>query len=159
PEVVPRRRGDAVALVAVVVLVEVRDHDLFLAVGPRILLREADRLDDLLDLSLVDAGVESALREEPRPDELLGDRRGSPITAAGGVDRRRDDAQRVEAGVLPEGLVLDRGRRVDEHRRELVIGVDDLALGLAKAGQLDLSGSVEDDSLLVEGELAERGLR
>ena len=59
-------------------------------------------------------------------------------------------ADRVEAGVLPEGLVLDRGRRVEQDLGDLVEG-DDLALGVAEAGQLDLAGPVVDDRLLGQG--------
>ena len=62
------------------------------------------------------------------------------------AQRRRHDGDRVEAGVLPEGLVLDRGRRVEEDLRDLVEG-DDLALGVAEAGELDLAGPVVDDRL------------
>ena len=51
-----------------------------------------------------------------------------------------DDRHRVEAGVLPEGLVLDRGRGVEQDRRDLLEG-HDLALGVAEAGELDLARS------------------
>ena len=59
-------------------------------------------------------------------------------------------AQRVEAGVLPEGLVLDRGRGV-EHERWDVLEGHDIALELAEAGDLDLTGAVEEHGLLGQG--------
>ena len=75
-----------------------------LPVVPGILLGQPDRLDDLADLALVAAAFEGALREEPGAHELLGDRGCAAAVAAGGVDRRRDDADRVEAGVLQNVL-------------------------------------------------------
>ena len=62
------------------------------------------------------------------------------------LEAGRQDRDRIEAGVVPERLVLDRRRRVEQDRRDLVEG-HDLALGLAEAGQLDLAGPVVDDRL------------
>ena len=59
----------------------------------------------------------------------------------------RDDAERIEAGVLPEGLVLDGRRGVEDDRRDL-LERHDLALAVAEPGQLDLAGPVVDDRLL-----------
>ena len=79
--------------------------------------------------------------------ELLGDRRGAAAVATERAQRRRDDGDGVEAGVVPEGLVLDRGGRVEQHLGDLVEG-HGLALGIPEAGQLDLAGPVVDDRLL-----------
>ena len=45
-------------------------------------LGQADRLDDLADLALVGGALEGLGREQPRADELLGDRRGAARPAA-----------------------------------------------------------------------------
>ena len=58
-------------------------------------------------------------------------------------------ASGIEAGVLPEGLVLDGRRGVDERRRDVVEGHELAAVG-AEAGQQDLAGPVADGRLLVE---------
>ena len=148
-EVAPDRRLHAVALVAVVVLVEVGGDDLLLAGLTREVLGHPDRLDDLLELAL--GGPVRVLDErrieQAGADELLGDRRGAARVAPERPERRGHDRDRVEPGVLPEGLVLDRGRRVEQHLRDLVEG-HDLALGVAEPGQLDLAGPVVDDRLL-----------
>ena len=69
PEVASDRRLHAVALVAVVVLVEVGGDDRLLALLAREVLGHPDRLDDLLELALGgpvrvldERGVEQALR-------------------------------------------------------------------------------------------------
>ena len=72
-----------------------------------------------------------------------------------GVEAGRHDADRVEARVGPEVLVLDGGRRVDDLARQLVEG-HELALQVAEAGQLDLAGPVVDDRLLLEVDVRER---
>src|SRR5690349_4242501 len=82
-----------------------------------------------------------------RAHELLRDRGGPPAGSADGVDPRRDDRGRVEARVVPERLVLDRGRRIDEHRWDLVVRYD-VTLELAEPGELGLPGPIEDDDLL-----------
>ena len=109
------------------------------------------RIDWMISLSLRSIGPVAVLDElrvqEPCPDELLGDRRGAAAVAAQRVEPGGDDRHRVEAGVLPERLVLDRGRRVEQDRRDLLEG-HDLALELAEAGQLDLAGPVVEDRLL-----------
>ena len=122
----------------------------------RVGLGQADRLDDLLELPL-DLAVrvlDEVLVEQALADELLGDRRGAAAAAAEAVEAGRDDRQRVEARVLPERLVLDRGLGVDDDRRDVLEG-DDLAARLAEPGQLDLARPVVDDRLLLERELVE----
>ncbi len=151
-------RRDAVAPVAVEVLVQVLLDDHLLAGLARVGLGQADRLDDLLGLALVDAAVEGARGEEARPHELLGDRRAAAVPALDRVDRRGDEAGGIEARVLPERLVLDRGRRVDEGGRD-VGERHDLAAVVAEPGELDLAAPVEDGRLLREPEVVERLLR
>ena len=53
--------------------------------------------------------LDEILVEQALADELLGDRRGAATAAAETVEAGRDDRQRIEARVLPERLVLDRG--------------------------------------------------
>ncbi len=149
PEVDLGGRGDAVALVAVEVLVEVGGHDGLLALVAGKLLGQADRLDDLLDLALVGGAGERTLGEQAGADELLRDRGGAARPAAQGVVGGGDDGHRIEARVLPERVVLDARRGVDEDRRDLAV-VEDDALLLPEAGQLDLARGVVDDGLLVE---------
>ena len=64
--------------------------------------------------------------------------------------RGRRDRHRVEAGVVPEGLVLDRGGRVEQDLGDLVEG-HGLPLRVAEASQLDLAGAVVDDRFLGQG--------
>ncbi len=151
PEVRVDRRLHAVALVAVVVLVEVGGDDLLLAGLAREGLGHPDRLDDLLELALGRPVrvLDELLVEQSGADQLLGDGRRAAGVAAQRAERRRDDGDRVEAGVLPEGLVLDRGRRVEQDLGDLV-ELDDLAPGITEAGQLDRAGAVVDDRLLGE---------
>ncbi len=156
--VAARRRGDAVAAVAVEVLVEVLLDDRLLAGLARIRLGQADRLDDLLGLALVDAALERRRREQPRADELLGDRRSAAVAAVEGVDGRRDEARGIEAGVLPERLVLDGRGRVDEARRDLVER-HDLAPVVPEPGEQHVVGAVVDRRLLGEPEVVEGRLR
>ena len=151
-------RLHAVALVAVEVLVEVGGDDLLLAFLARIGLGQPDRLDDLARLALIGRARERLGREQPRADELLGDRGGAAGPAGQGIEARRDDADRVEPGVDPEVLVLDGRRGVDDLARQLVEG-DQLALEVAEAGELDLAGPVVDDRLLLERDVRERGRR
>ena len=153
-EVRASRGLHAVALVAVVDLVEIGRDDLLLAVVALLgeVLRHPDGLDDLLELALERPVLvlQQVRIEQARPDELLGDRRSAAAVAAQGVEARGDDRERVEAGVLPEGLVLDRGRGV-EHERWDVLEGHDVALELAEAGELDLTGAVEEHGLLGQG--------
>ena len=153
-EVRSRGRLHAVALVAVEVLVQVGGDDLLLALLARIGLGEPQGLDDLPHLPLLAAAHECGRRQETGPDELLGDRRAAAGPAFEGVDRRRDETGEVEAGVRPEVLVLDGGRRVEKLRRQLVVR-DQLALELAQLGQHDLAGAVDDRRLLVEAQVAQ----
>ena len=115
-------RGHAVAPVAVEVVVEVRLHDQLLAFPAGIGLGQPDRLDDLAELPLVavDALVHELFGQEPASNQLLGDRGAAAVVALQRVDGRGDEASRIEAGVLPERLVLDRRRGVDEDGRDLV---------------------------------------
>ena len=112
-------------------------------------LGQPDRLDDLLELALGRPVrvLDEGRVEQPLADELLGDGRRATTVAAERSERRRDDGDRVEARVVPERLVLDRGGRVEQDLRDL-IELDDLALGVAEARQLDLAGPVVDDRLL-----------
>ena len=121
----------------------------------RELLGQAHGLDDLAELALVGGALERPVGEEPGADELLGDRRGAARPAGDRVDTCRDDPDGIEAGVLPEALVLDRGRRVDHLARDLVVG-DDLAAERAELGELDLARPVDDARLLVELQVLER---
>ena len=140
----------AVALVAVIDLVQVRGDDVLLARFPRVVLGEADRLDDLLELALGKAArvLEQVVVEEAHPGELLGDGRGAAAAAAQRVEAGREDGDGIEAGVLPERLVLDGRRRVEQDRRDF-LELDDLALELAEAGELG-AVAVEDDRFLGE---------
>ncbi len=151
PEVRLDGRLHAVALVAVVVLVEIGRDDLLLAGLAREGLRDPDRLDDLLELALGRPVrvLDELLVEQAGSDELLGDGRCAARVAAQRAERRRDDRHRVEAGVLPEGLVLDRRRGIEQDLRDLV-ELDDLAPGVAEACQLDRAGPVVDDRLFRE---------
>ena len=84
--------------------------------GARRRLGDADRLDDLLELAARGqlGDRRAVVGEQALPHELLGDRRGAARPAADRVDAGGDDADRVEARVVPEARVLDRRRRVDE---------------------------------------------
>ncbi len=125
---------------------------------PGIRLGQADRLDDLLRLALVDRALEGAGREQAGAHELLGDRRAAAVVAVDGVDRGRDEARRVEARVVPERLVLDGRRRVDERGRDLVER-HDIAAVVTELREEDLAGPVVDRGLRGEVQLVERGLR
>ena len=151
-------RSHAVALVAVEVLVEVVVHDLLLAlVAGRQLLGQPDGLDDLLDLPLVGRAGQHVVRQEAGPDELLGDRGGAAGPARQAVDAGLEDGDRIEAGVLPEGVVLDAGGGIDQDRRQVAV-LDERALLLAEPRQLHLAGRVVDDRLLVELDVVEQRL-
>ncbi len=157
-EVALRGRLHAVAAVPVEVLVQVGRDDRFLALLTGEGAREADRLDDLAELALVHRPLERGGRQEAGSDELLGDRRGATRAARDRVETGGDEGDRVEAGVLPEVLVLDRGGRVDHLAGDLVVG-HDLTLEFAEAGELDLAGPVVEDRLLLVREVREGGLR
>jgi hypothetical protein len=88
------------------------------------------------------------------PNELLGDRRSAAGMAAERVERGGYERSGIEARVRPEVLVLDRRGGVQHLRREL-LERHDLALELAELRQLRLAGSVGEDGLLVEGEIAQ----
>ena len=111
------------------------------------------RIDWMISLSLRSAvrlgSWTSSAGEQARTDELLGDRRGAAAVAAQRVEAGRDDRDGIEAGVLPEGLVLDRRGGVDDDRRDLVER-HDVALRVAEPRELHLAGPVVDDRLLGE---------
>ena len=151
-EVATRGGLHAVCLVAVEVLVEIRGDDVLLALVARVGLGEPDRLDDLADLALVRLAGERLGGQQSGADELLGDGRRAARTAGQRVESGADDADRVEARVRPEMLVLDGGRRI-EHLVGDLIERDDLAAEGAEARQLDLVGAVVDDGLLLEIEV------
>ena len=102
-EVGLRRRLHAVGLVAVVVLVQVVGDDLLLAGLARVGLRQADRLDDLLDLPLERPVriLDERRVEQPLADELLGDRRRAAAAAAEAVEPGRDDRERDRSRRCP----------------------------------------------------------
>ena len=83
--------------------------------------------------------------EQALTDQLLSDRRSAAVVAADRVERGRDDADRVDARVRPEGLVLDRGRGVDQDRRDLLVGDRLAVLAAAESGELDRARAVVDD--------------
>jgi len=89
------------------------------------------------------------LRQQSRADELLGDRGGTAAIAPDRADAGLQDRDRIEAGVVPERLVLDRRGGVDEDLRDLIES-DHLALVVPEAGELDLARPVVDDRLLGE---------
>ena len=159
PEVGLCRGGDPVCLVPVVDLVEVRRDDAFLADHAGVRLVEAHRLDDLLGLPdvAIGAGRHHVLREHPRADELLGDRRCPALTLAARVLRDRgQDRLGVEAAVLPERAVLRGGRRVEDQPWHVVVG-DDAPLDRLEATQLDLAVAVVEDRRLGERQRLELG--
>ena len=125
-----------------------------LPVSPGERLGQPDRLDDLAGLALIGRALERLGREELGADELLGDRRSAARLAGERVETGRHDADRVEARVGPEVLVLDRGRGV-EHLAGQLVERDQLALEVAEARQLDLAGPVVDDRLLLELDVGE----
>ena len=149
-EIAARGGHDAVAAIAVVVLVEVGGHDALLAIDAWVRIGHAHRLDDFLDLAL-DRSVGVAHQiwvEQALAYQLLCDGRGATGIAAQRVDDRGEHAHRVEAGIRPERLVFDRGDRVDQDRRDLVVGDDLPALAARETRQLDGARSVVDDRLL-----------
>ena len=153
-EVAVRRGLHAVGVVAVEAVVQVGGDDRLFAVLTGIGLGELGGLDDLAQLALVRLALECPLGEQAVAHELLGDRRGAARPAGDGVEAGREDADRVEARVRPELLVLDRGRRI-EHLVGDVAERDDLAAERAEPGELDLAGAVVDDRGLLEVELVE----
>ena len=120
-------------------------------------------------VSRIDWMISRILRSSRLPSNALGGRsrartscwviveppRGRPLSVSTVAETK---PAKSKPGFVPEVLVLDRGRRVEDLGRELVEG-DDLALPLAELGELDLAGPVGHDRLLVEGEVGQRGLR
>ncbi len=157
-EVAHRGGGNPIALVAVEVLVEVGLQDQPLPVLAGVGLGQADRLDDLADLAVIDGALERPRGEQLRAHELLRDRRRTTGLAAERVEAGRDDGADVEARVRPEVLVLDGRRRVDHLGRDLV-EVQELAAQDAEACELDRTRAVIDDRGLLELEALEGGRR
>ena len=156
-EVALRRGGHPVGVVAVVVLVEVRRHDPLLARSARVGLRDADRLDDLLDLAAErEVGLRGAVGgQQALADELLGDR-GAAARACRAAHRARTRGCPTGSNPALSQKVRSSAAVVasDEHRRDLVPG-HDRAVELAEGGQLDLAGPVVDHGLLGQLDLLE----
>ncbi len=148
----------AIALVAVVVVVQVGRDDPALARIVRIRPGQADRLDDLLELPLDrPRGIlDEIVLEQAGADELLRDGGGTTAVASDRIQAGRHDGRRVEARVLPERLVLHCRGRVEQHRRDL-LERDDLALELTEPCELGRAGPVENDDLLGQAQLLEAG--
>src|SRR3954467_9402755 len=113
------------------------------------------RIDWMISLTfrLAESSVRGlVVGEQSLADELLGDRGRAARPAANGVDPGGDDAGRIDPGVVPEARVLDRGRRVDEHRRD-VLELHHVAVELAEARELHGVVAVPDDRLLGQVDL------
>ncbi len=156
-EVIVGSSGDAVALVAVEVEIQVVGDDHLLAGVARELLGQPHRLDDLLDLAIESAG---RIRQQPRrrPHQLLSDRRGAPRVAGDGVPHGRQNRRRVEAGVRPECLVLGSGRGVEDDIRDVGELENPAVLG-SEGRERHGARSVVQHRLLVEVEFVEDLLR
>ena len=150
-------RSDAVRPVPVEDLVEVGGHDTLLAGLAGILVAQAQRLDDLLDLAdiAIRPGLDDVVGQQSGTDELLGDGRCAALAGAGrvlsgGGDQRRD----VDAGVVPERAVLGGGRRVEHGLGDRIEGEDATSLVL-ESPELDLAGAVVDDRRLGEPQVVQ----
>ena len=124
----------------------------------RELLGHPDRLDDLLELAL--GGPVRVLDErrveQPRADELLGDRRGAAAVAA---ERTRAPPTRSRPDRSPafsQNVLSSTAVVASSSTFGISSKVDDLALGVAEAGQLDLAGPVVDDRLLGQDVVGQR---
>ena len=120
---------------------------------------QAERLDDLLDLADVAIGArgDDVLRQEPRADQLLGDRRGSALAGSrgvlgGGREKRRD----IDTRVGPERAVLRGGRGVEDAARQVLERQHPASL-ILEATELHLPGAVVHDRRLVERQVVEGG--
>ncbi len=140
--------SDPVCVVAVIDLVEIRGQDALLALVAGKGLGEVLRLEDLLDLAHELVTVEHVLWQQPRTNELLGDRGRAAV-----ADPRQvlDDGQRdgvgVVALVVPERAVLDGDRRIEQHLGDRV-ELDDASPLHLEAGKLDGAGAVIDNGRL-----------
>ena len=96
------------------------------------------------------------LGQEARADELLGDRRATAAlaTARGLGEEGVDGGLQVEAGVVPERVILGGRRDVQDERRDVVV-LHDIAAVLPELGQLHLAGPVEDARGLPEADVLE----
>ncbi len=149
PEVVGRGRPDPVRTVAEVDGVDVPSEDLLLGES----LLEPHRQLGLLELPLErDLGGEDDVL-----DVLLGDRRPALGDALGlGIgDERSGDGPQVDAGVVPETLVLDRDDGIDEVAWQVVVlDHDPVLLGVPLGDDRPVGG--EHDA--GQAELAEPGI-
>ena len=146
-----RLRGglDAVGLVPVVHLVQVRRQDPVLRPGAVELRREAGLLELALHGPLP--------RDVEVPDELLGDRRASLDDAARlevGHGRAGDSFE-IDASVREEAPVLDRDRRLPDPDRHLV-GLDRLAVALGRDRPEQRSVGRVDERVLPDPDLPQR---
>ena len=148
-------RGHPVGPIAVEVVVEVGGHDQLLAVDTRVGVGEAHGLDDLHRLPVLQRQVGGRGGQEARADELHRHGRGAALAAVEAVDGGGHDPERVEPGVVPERLVLDRGGRVDELGWDLVEGHEVPAVGAQRREQ-DLAAAVVDGRLLFEVDRLQR---
>src|SRR5207237_3210520 len=95
--------------------------------------------------------------DDPLLYELLRDGRRATLTRAPIRQVREDrarDAEHVDPGIGPEGLVLGGDGGVDEHLRDLVVG-DDLTPLLLELVKEPLSGAVVDAGRLCQRILGE----
>ena len=140
-------------------LVEIGGDDLVLAGLAREGVRQAHRLDELLGLAhvLVRARLCHLRGQEPRSNELLGDRRSATLARPAGAFRGgRRDRRRVKSAVRPERPVLGGGRRIEHELRD-VTEADDAPILEPELSELDRAGPVVDDRRLGERQALEPG--
>ncbi|CAH1659347.1 hypothetical protein BOSEA31B_11857 [Hyphomicrobiales bacterium] len=150
-EVALRRRLDAIGARAEIDAVEIEFEDLVLGVGPL----QPERQNRLLDL----AGGRALLRQEQVLGELLRQGRAAlRHTAAAQIgDERAGDADRVDAEMLVEALVLDGDEGLGQIGRNFADG-NGAPAGLAAIGQERAVGREDRDVRrpLRHGELVDR---
>ena len=112
-------------------------------------MREADRLDDLLHLALVDTPLEGCVRQENAAHQLLGDGGASATRSSKRVQGGGDKAERVKARVLPVGLIFNDRRGVDDDAGDFVKS-DCLAQVGAKVCELNRPSTIKDARVLAE---------
>ena len=143
------RRLDPVCARPVVVVIHVRGKDLLLPCALRELLGETDRLDDLLDLTLVNTPLESCFRKEDGAHQLLGDRGTAAPRTAERVQCGCDESERVKPRVLPERLVFNHGGCVNHASRNRFKGDRFAEIG-TEVGELHGSSAVKDARVFAE---------